>query len=533
MSIRKTIYIIMAAFFLVCALSLYRLLSMRYWPDDILRPYIEYGVYTLMLAGWLLSVKLRITQRSMARYLYIACGFMLLWLFVRFLQEAFLYKNIHLLRVSGYFTVFPLIVTTLFDLYAALCLGNGEDYSIPKRLYLLAAADVILVILELTNEYHHIVFKVLPGEEENIEFHTNYGFVIIFVYAAALILSRIYIIFRKASKLKQNRHLKLFPLMIGLSIPIVILPNLMNQFMPSGDFIELTAKLYFLEIMSWESCIIIGLVPINTRYGMVFEQSTVGMRIVDSDLNTRIKSSHARELTADELEKLLESGSFTDPSGSEIHIHDITDGHLIYQKDVSRINRIIGELDQTASELRQENTILSGELHSSSEKARIAVQNQIYDRLSQEVGAQLSLIDSMIHGLHPKDRNELVKKLCIVGTYVKRRCNLRIIEQQNGAVSLGELKLSLDDMVNTLETVGINASLDWHPQGEFSAAFCLKVLEQTEQVLEENEFCADKLFICVDKNAVITLTGADEKRFECILNDDAADLCGGDKREGK
>ena len=111
------------------------------------------------------------------------------------------------------------------------------------------------------------------------------------------------------------------------------------------------------------------------------------------------------------MEKLLENGSFTDSSGSEIHIHDITDGHLIYQKDVSRINRIIGELDQTASELRQENTILSGELHSSSEKARIAVQNQIYDRLSQEVGAQLSLIESMIHGLHPKDRNELVKKL--------------------------------------------------------------------------------------------------------------------------
>ena len=45
----------------------------------------------------------------MARYLYLAGGFMLLWQFVRFLQEAYLYKNIHLLRVSGYFTVFPLI----------------------------------------------------------------------------------------------------------------------------------------------------------------------------------------------------------------------------------------------------------------------------------------------------------------------------------------------------------------------------------------------------------------------------------------
>ena len=194
----------------------------------------------------------------MARYLYLAGGFMLLWQFVRFLQEAYLYKNIHLLRVSGYFTVFPLIVTTLFDLYAALCLGNGESYSIPRSLFLLAIPDAFLVILELTNESHNMVFRVLPDEEENIEFHTNYGFVIILIFAAVLILSKIYIIYHKTRIIKQNRRLKIFPFMIGMAIPIVILPHLINQFVPGGEFIDFTAKLYFLEIMSWESCIIIG-----------------------------------------------------------------------------------------------------------------------------------------------------------------------------------------------------------------------------------------------------------------------------------
>ena len=519
MSNKKTFYIIAGVFLLICAVSLYKQLSFKYLPNDFLRPYIVHGIYFLLLGGWLFSVRQRITQRSMARYLYLAGGFMLLWQFVRFLQEAYLYKNIHLLRVSGYFTVFPLIVTTLFDLYAALCLGNGESYSIPRSLFLLAIPDAFLVILELTNESHNMVFRVLPDEEENIEFHTNYGFVIILIFAAVLILSRIYIIYHKTRIIKQNRRLKIFPFMIGMAIPIVILPHLINQFVPGGEFIDFTAKLYFLEIMSWESCIIIGLIPINTRYGMVFEQSTIGMRIVDSELKTRIKSSHARELTSDELDRLRESGVFTDISGNEIHIHGITDGHLIYQKDVSRINRIIGELDQTASELRKENTLLSSELRSSSEKARITVQNQIYDRLTHEVGKQLSLIDSMIYDQKPADRNELIKKLCIVGTYVKRRCNLRIIEQQNGAIVSGELRLSLDDTVNTLKTVGIDASLDWQPQREFSDAFCLKVLDTIEAMLEERGFSIKSILIRVDNDASISLTDGNGKCCEKLLTD--------------
>ena len=75
---------------------------------------------------------------------------------------------------------------------------------------------------------------------------------------------------------------------MGISIPIIVIPYFINSFVVRFELIELTAKAFFLETMILESFIMIGLVPVNTHYQMVFERSTVGMRIVDSSGATKI-----------------------------------------------------------------------------------------------------------------------------------------------------------------------------------------------------------------------------------------------------
>lgn len=506
---KKTYFYIGLAFLVLLAVSVYRQISLKVSPDDALRPYIVYPVYMLLMGGWLYSVKARITQSFMARNLRLACYVMMFWLLIRFLQEAFFYRNTHIMRVSGYFTVFPLIVTTLFDLYAAFGLGRGEDYSIPKVWYLLMIPDLALVLLELTNEYHHIVFKVLPDEKENLKFHTNYGFVLILACCGILILSRIYMIYRKTAQVKAKKGIKLLPFLIGIAIPVVILPYLIKDFANSKEIIDLTAKLYFLEIMSWESCIILGLVPVNTQYGMVFERSTVGMRITDMQGKTRIKSSHARELSASELDELMSKGSITDSEGVELHVHGISDGYLIYQKDVSKMNKLIGELGTISSELKQENTLLAGELKSRSERAKVLEKTRIYDGISSEIGEKLSLIEGLIGRAADEKRDELLKRLCILGTYVKRRCNLRLIEQENGSIGMEELRLSLEDTVRCLNTVGIKAELLWEPTEDYSSQYCLDVFDSIENEIEECAFEPAELIVSVRERAGITVRRSD------------------------
>ena len=75
---------------------------------------------------------------------------------------------------------------------------------------------------------------------------------------------------------------RFIPMLVGIAIPVIVVPYLINSFVVNFEVNELTAKVFFLEAMIWESCIMIGLVPVNTHYRTVFEQSTVGMRIIDS-----------------------------------------------------------------------------------------------------------------------------------------------------------------------------------------------------------------------------------------------------------
>ena len=502
---------ILAGFLLLCGVSLYRKLSLAFLTDDVFRPYIVYVVYVFLLGGWLYSLTLRITQKFMLRCLKVECIVMIFWLTIRLLQETVFYKDILLMRVSGYFIVFPLLVTLLYGAYAAFGLGMGESYRMPRKLFFLLIPDLFLVFLMLTNEYHHIVFKVLPGEDTNLAFHANVGFVVILVFATFLILTRLTIIFRRTRNIKGSAFRKLLPVLTGMGIPLAILPYLVISFLPVPNFelIELTALLYFLECMIWETSIFVGLVPVNTRYGMVFEQSTLGMRIIGNDGETLLKSSHARELTDKQLTALMTTGILHEEQDHIFHIHSITDGYLIYQQDISGINRLIAELEQTAEELKQENTLLSRELASRSEKAAVETQNHIYNKLSDEVGGCLKLMDRIITDAGDSSGESVLKKLCITGTYLKRRCNLRLIEAADGYIDPEELRLSLADIVLCLENAGIRARLNWLAPAQLSPEASVRLLDTAEELIEQYDYSMNSLEITADSDVTLTVAAKD------------------------
>ena len=49
---KKSVVRLFAAAVLLFAVSAYRQLSMRYLPEDSLRPYLVWAVYMLLLFGW-------------------------------------------------------------------------------------------------------------------------------------------------------------------------------------------------------------------------------------------------------------------------------------------------------------------------------------------------------------------------------------------------------------------------------------------------------------------------------------------------
>ena len=130
---KKSVVRLFGAAALLFAVSAYRQLSMRYWPEDFLRPYLVWTVYMLLLFGWQHTITTKITQKAMRSHLTAQNIVSILYLTVRFVQAAFLYANIPWMRFTGYFINIAAVFIPLFGLYGAFYLGRSEDYRISKK----------------------------------------------------------------------------------------------------------------------------------------------------------------------------------------------------------------------------------------------------------------------------------------------------------------------------------------------------------------------------------------------------------------
>ena len=161
---KKSIIRLFVAAGLLFAVSGYRQLSMRYWPEDFLRPYLVWAVYMLLLLRWQYTITTKITQKAMHCHLTAQNIVSILYLTVRFIQDAFVYVNIPWMRFTGYFINIAAIFIPLFGLYGSFYLGRPENYRISKKWYLLLIPACLLSVLALTNDLHHFFYYIMPEE---------------------------------------------------------------------------------------------------------------------------------------------------------------------------------------------------------------------------------------------------------------------------------------------------------------------------------------------------------------------------------
>ena len=118
MSVRqRQVRINAAAFLVLCLVSLYRQLSLRFMPGDFCRTYILYACYVFLITFWSYSIIYRITQKNMRKYMLCEAGIMFFGLTVRFLQDTYWCENIPLVRSSGLWlaaTITPMLLLGLY-----------------------------------------------------------------------------------------------------------------------------------------------------------------------------------------------------------------------------------------------------------------------------------------------------------------------------------------------------------------------------------------------------------------------------------
>ena len=508
MSIRmKQIKMIISAMLLLIAVSAYRVWSLHYLPHDPFRTYVLYACYVFVFLLWGISIYSRVTQKSMRIWLYLEAGVMLFGLTTRFLQDTFWYSDIRLMRVSGLYIASTILLFLLLGTYASLGIGQNDQYFMDLKWLGFLVPVLAATYMIVTDEKRHFVFFIDPVEQQpNLHFHPGRGFFVLFTIGYVMMILRVLIIYWR----NRNIHGKgIMRIIIPLFEPIVMLLFTLDYFLISlgiapwlegKEILELYAKIYLVEVLTWEFYIFMGLVPVNMEYQSILENSTVGMQIIRS--SEKILSKSAAPVSPETLKELEDKGFITLEDGKELHIHSLSDGSFLWYTDTSLLRRTIEDLENSVEQLSQKSTLLEEEYRAEKDRVVVQINNRIYDNLTEEVSGQLQRMKEIIRSRKAGADNEMdLRRLCFLGTYVKRRYNLRLINLEAGSIEPEDVKISLEDMVKALSNMHIAADLRWEQSVYMLPGLGLCILDTLEDIIAYEEFGIRRILIEADPGA--------------------------------
>ena len=492
---KKSIVRLFAAAVLLFVVSAYRQLSMRYLPEDFLRPYLVWAVYMFLLFSWQHTITTKITQKTMRNHLTAQNIVSILYLTVRFVQDAFLYVNIPWMRFTGYFINIAAVFIPLFGFYSAFYLGKPEDYQISKKWYLLLIPACFLSMLALTNDLHHFLYYIVPEEPQpNLYFHPYIGTYIIYLWGLWMIGHQVYVIYQRNGTTKSDPlYRKLIPFYEPILLFLFSIPYAATAYVVRFELVEYSAGLIFILVLCWQLYILTGLIPVNTQYEEVFRE-----RIAVSE--------NAAEITPAMLEALKQNQHFSATEDITMNLHQIPGGYMVWQTDLSQINQALRELQRLNAELEEEQDLLAQEIRIQSDETSIQARNDIYDSLSSEVAGQLILLTALLsESFSTDDWN----RICLIGTYIKRFCNLRLTYQEQQTIPMGDLAISLQDMAKCMKNIGIRTSLDFCPISNLGPELILLIMKTLEEILEAADFCLTSVAIRISDTVCFEVADTD------------------------
>ena len=507
---KKSIIRLFAAAVLLFTVSAYRQLSIRYWSEDFLRPYLVWAVYMLLLFGWQHTITTKIMQKSMRGHLTAQNVVSILYLTVRFIQDAFLYVNIPWMRFTGYFINIAAIFIPLFGLYGSFYLGRPENYRISRKLYLLLIPACFLSVTALNDNLYHFFYYIVPNEPQpNLYFHPYIGTYIVHIWALSMIAYQVYFIYQRNGTTKSDPlYRKLIPFYEPILLFLFSIPYAATAYVARFELVEYSAGLIFILVLCWQLYILTGLIPVNTQYEEVFRRSTVAMQILSPNDERIAVSENAAEITPAMLEALKQNQHFSVTEDVIMHLHQIPGGCMIWQTDLSQINHAFRELQRLNAELEEEQDLLAQEIRIQSDETSIQARNDIYDSLSSDVAEQLTLLTELLsESFSTDDWN----RICLIGTYIKRFCNLRLTYQEQQTIPMGDLAISLQDIAKCMKNLGIRTSLDFCPISNLGPELILLITKTLEEILEEADFRLTSVAIQISDTVCFEITGTDHE----------------------
>ncbi len=430
---------------------------------DKLLNFIRSFIYIGLFAAWGVSIRKRVMQPAVRRYLTAVSLLMVLWLVIRDFKWRFV-TDPDIIRKLWYSYYIPMILIPLLALFVSMHLGRTADHRHPPLLNALYAPAFLLIAAVWTNDIHQKVFAFPDSAPVFSERDYSYGilYAVIVGWGALCTVAAFVMMLRGAKRagLKAKVWLPVLPMALAAANIIRALLRIRLRFLAVND----TAVFFCLVFLGFfEACIRCGLIQSNSRYAELFlALGDLKAVICDRDY-VPCYGGFGEGMDKDvcvrsETERVLL------PGGQLVRNMRIDGGHVLWTEDISGILALREKLKDTGSELKERNDLLKLEYERDRERRTIEEQNRLYALLGNDTKKQISMIEELtLKCIGEKDeekRRDLIRHMILLGCYVKRRKDLLLTIYESRDADPDKLVNALGESFLALKACGIYGSYD-------------------------------------------------------------------------
>lgn len=492
----KQVYAILVAFVIVAAAYTCRMLAMY----DIGGKYpsnIRAVLYLLLFALWGYSIDRRILQKQALHCLRLIAALMLFWLILRTLKYEVV-TDLTVARYLWYLYYLPMLFIPLLGMYTALCLGQPEDYRMNLKKRMLAVIPSVLFACVITNDLHQHVFAFssgVPGVPDNYSYsHCLLYFVSILWMVGCILCSLI--CFWKKSRIPGSNKRRLMPFGIACLMILYAVLYLADVSGVRWLFGDMNVMFCLLYAAIYESCIYCRMIQSNTGYAELFEATTLAACITDREGHIVLRSQAAK---ADVICP-QQVGSILYKDEMRISSAPISGGYVVWQDNIRQLSQLQVRLSKNRMVLHENKKKLQEAYLVQKKLYELTEKNRIYDELETRYAEQTSHIRQLVAQCKNADSTEqkrLMKRILLLGTYIKRSVNLRFLCREYELLPQQEIRLTVDEAVRAMTACGTECGVVYRTTGPMRATEVLRLFDLLKDVAEHAIDELQSLFISV------------------------------------
>lgn len=429
----------------------------------------SYGIWYFLILFWMGSIRSRVLHRYVRYYLNL-CGLIMFgWMVLR--QIRLWYPGSDAMgRFMGYIYYIPIILLPVYAFIASLYIGQSENKYRPGSLLYVPAA--ILIALALTNDTHQTMISYSNGLQ-NYKTDYNYELVyyLIIVWVYVLMLGAFVTLFLKCRNSVGRRHFAFpfFATLAGFALCMCA------ERVP-GFWYGTPESFSMMMIIAFESCIQVGMIPVNVGYPERFQNLAIPAKIVNSDGVTKYETKSAAMLIQPKTDEVF----------IETQKYAVPGGRIIWGMDVAGIRKIRARLAEQKQILDNEQELIRSENIAKERTARAQEKNRFYHEIAVEVQDKVKKVQDILAACENRmtDPKEAVSLAAVYTVHIKRRSNMMLLCKESEAVSLNELRLCIMESMNYLRLRGVTTSLSVKGECQVESETMLSMYNLYETAVE-------------------------------------------------